>query len=73
MHFSCSLSALEFSETVLYLSDFAGSLCSFLEVYPPACYALEEVGFIGKAVAFYESAITKLQENWHQLKHELAE
>lgn len=66
-----SLSATEFSKVVLFLADLSGSLRSFLEVYPPACFSLTAGGFVTKATGFYEVTVMKLQEYWRELKPEL--
>ena len=68
-----SLSVSKFSELVLYLFDFAGTLRSFLNVYSPACFALMSAGFVSRVVSFYESTVTQLQENWRSLKDSLTE
>ncbi len=67
----CSLSCAEFSEVVLFLADFSRSLHSFLEVCPHACFTLAAMGFITKAVEFYEAIVMKLQASWGRLKSKL--
>ena len=65
------MTATDLQDIVLYLSDVAVTLKSFVEVYPPCTKQLVSAGWVEKLVIFYSSVVPALQEQWHRDKLEM--
>lgn len=61
---SYSLSSVELSDLILYLSDITYTLQAFLDVYPPAVKELIHGEFLETLVNFYETVVPILQKQW---------
>ncbi len=69
----CSLSPVELSDLILYMSDITSTLKAFLDVYPLATEALMHGEFVETLVAFYESVVPVLQTRWLEVYRDVSE
>jgi len=56
-------------DLVVYLGDFIATLRSFIAVNPGSVNELMRRGFVEQVLQLYETAIPRLQENWHAVKN----
>ena len=65
------MTATDLQDVVLYLSDVAVTLKSFVDVYPPCTSQLVSAGWVEKLVTFYSAVVPLLQEQWHRDKQKI--
>ena len=61
----------DLQDVILYLSDLAVTLKSFVDVYPLCTKQLASAGWLEKLVTFYSSVVPALQEQWHRDKDDI--